>query len=113
MILKNRILIGIGIVLIVLSIFLLVIYFIGGGIGINNFLNSIFAGEPDVSCVVDSDCAIKSVDCNPCSCKFEAVNKNWDKFCPVYLGKYYCTPCLKFPTLEAKCIENKCVKVNS
>jgi hypothetical protein len=72
---------------------------------INNILNKIFAGEPDKTCNVDSDCVIKVTNCATCGCG-EAVNKNWHSFCPLPLN--YVVMCKMCVQKQARCIENKC-----
>jgi len=87
----------------------------------------------DTSCQVDSDCKLEVPSdllecrlCDPYNCKnyaFEdeevvAINKNWNPGCPQEPlgGDRLCLACSGgwggFNFHEAKCIENKCMKVS-
>jgi hypothetical protein len=101
-------LIAVSIIIILLLIYFVLITFFSSPV--NNFLNRLVAGVPDTNCNVDSDCAIKITSCFPCDCgSFEAVNKDWKAFCPLkYPFIMLCKPCQGY---DAKCLENKCIKI--
>lgn len=73
---------------------------------------------PDKSCTVDSDCALKSASCGPCSCK-EPVNKNWTLECPriskfeqKHMSEVRCMPCYEEGIhFAVKCVSGECQKV--
>ena len=63
-------------------------------------------------CDIDDDCIIKDINCGRCDCggEFNAVNKNWNKFCPLGERGPICfceslDPLIKY---TPKCIDNIC-----
>lgn len=100
--------------LIIVGIIIL-LYFLNSLGFLKNFnrpINNLIAGKPDFSCQVDQDCKLDNIDCGPCRCP-QAVNKNWEKFCPFkstrVLQNIYCEPCPPNPK-ELECVNNQCQK---
>ncbi len=104
-----------GIIFVVL-VLLIISIFQGAFFPVNKYLEYSFAGEPDKTCVTDSDCSFKSTRCpQSCSCgdETEAVNKKWGGvWCPFPSPPMFCGICdvIKF-RLEVRCIENQCQRV--
>lgn len=96
-------------------IFLGILSFIGIFSVMNNSLNSLFAGIPNKSCSVDSDCDLEKTKCNPCDCG-SAVNKDWNRFCPLpdlSVISIYCKGCMALGyDIEVKCLNNQCQTVS-
>ncbi len=69
---------------------------------LNESLNSVVAGDVDRSCVVDTDCVFKPVDCS-CGCG-NAVNKDWNRFCAFsFSGRHTCEQCLNSRDVIVRC----------
>ncbi len=106
---NTKIWIAIGIVLVLFIVGNILVK--SSSYSLNNYLNKVVRGEPDKSCVVDSDCKIASTTCNICQCG-SAVNINWEgSFCPfpeLNLGDIACSMCLRG---TPKCIKNICTEV--
>ncbi|MBI4438322.1 hypothetical protein HY640_00145 [Candidatus Woesearchaeota archaeon] len=78
----------------------------------NGPLNRIVAGHPDKSCVSDSDCIMRQVDCDSCSygSSGEAVNKDWKPFCLISLKNYVICPqaLSRWSLQEVMCESGQC-----
>jgi hypothetical protein len=65
------------------------------------------------SCRTDADCALKDIDCDTCDCLGEAVNKNWNKICP--LGEIsltcFCAPMPSYLDFKAVCNKGVCERI--
>ncbi len=82
-------------------------------LGVLSFLNNYVSGTPNKSCMVDTDCVLRSTTCGYCDCG-DAVNKDWNVFCPFRNppAQVFCKMCPS-PNLnfEIKCVENQCQRV--
>ncbi len=79
---------------------------------LNNFSNRFV--DVDRSCVVDSDCVMKQVDCSPCEygSRGDAVNKNYNPSCPVPEPGIMCPMLVpQWMAYEVACEDNQCIKV--
>lgn len=48
---------------------------------LNEPLNKLVSGDPDLSCIADDDCTFKRISCHA-NCPNAAVNRDWSRFCP-------------------------------
>lgn len=116
-----------------ISIFILAIFvlnFIGVLYFLNPVINKIFPDIPDKSCQIDSDCILAIPSklsecslCDPYGCKFYsaelnevvAINKDWKPRClfsePKNVICLMCIGGIEQKDYEAKCVNNRCVKV--
>lgn len=100
-----------------ISISIVVITIILGYSGLfgslNKPLNSIVAGTPDKSCNVAADCTYKFINCTNNSCKKDAVNVNWNTFCPLPSSKTASSPiCLPGGNNKGlECVEGQCQRI--
>lgn len=80
---------------------------------LNETVNKLVAGSPNTKCNVDSDCALRTTNCEPCNCDLVYANKNWKVFCPfrstVRTSCEMCTP--PDHNFEIKCVGGECQKV--
>lgn len=76
---------------------------------LNGPINHIVAGTPDKSCQIDSDCQIKPTQCGYCGDCGDAINKNWQQYCP-FKNHYSTILCETCPPWQVKCIEGQCQK---
>ena len=68
----------------------------------------------DKSCTTDYDCVLKDTDCDRCDCgPGEAVNKNWNKFCPLgEIGSICaCAPIPGYLDYKAICDKGICKRI--
>ena len=99
----KKIFIIIGII-IALILIVLAVNISGYSTFLNWPLNKLIAGTPDGSCFVDEDCKIANTTCGVCDCG-QAVNKNWQAYCPFKNNFIKCKPC---PPLQAQCLKYAC-----
>jgi len=76
---------------------------------LNRPINYLVAGAPDKSCQADSDCKIKPTQCGYCGDCGDAVNKNWQQYCP-FKSHYFIVYCKTCPPYFARCVEGQCQK---
>jgi len=104
--LKNKIAIVILVILMIIVLYILVFNIGGFSRRLNNSLNNRFKGSPNYNCNSDSDCKMKSINCNICN-DLRSVNKDWNRFCLIpILEQVNCDGFMgpEYP----KCIDNKC-----
>jgi len=101
---KNIIFIALAFIIVILISSWL--YFSGGTIKVDNYLNNL-VNPIDRNCSVSSDCKLATTNCDFIGCMLDAVNKNWEPFCPIprLVGA-----CAQFQTNQKEeCINNTCV----
>ncbi|OGY42337.1 MAG: hypothetical protein A2Y67_04390 [Candidatus Buchananbacteria bacterium RBG_13_39_9] len=98
------------IIILIIAIIIIAIFavnFTGLWPFLNRPINYLVAGTPDESCLLDSDCKIKQTHCGYCGDCGNAVNKNWQQYCPFknHYFTIYCEPC---PPLQVRCLRGAC-----